>query len=127
MAAALRSSLAVLCARSHPAPTWARHPAAQSFAVRERRAQGSTPRSLFSEVSQARIQEVSTNPGGFESVAKLQGTDLLLPLSEMTATPVALQVHITLEVYLCIVCFELITLEVYPCILLFELYLPLTP
>ena len=52
---------------------------------------GMVERSLFSNAPPSYLQEITIRPNDFESIAKLKGTDLLFPLSEMAATPVTLQ------------------------------------
>ena len=53
--------------------------------------QAASCRSLFGNTSS--LQEITYDrmPGDFESVARLRGPDMLLPLSEMSASPVELQ------------------------------------
>jgi hypothetical protein len=89
MTAALRASLAAMCPRGQHAPSWARA-AAGARLLGVQRARGCPSRSLFGSASLP-LPEISIKPGDFESVSKLRGTDLLLPLSEMAATPVELQ------------------------------------
>ena len=52
---------------------------------------GAARRSVFSNTSSLQEIVYGAMPGDFESVARLRGPDLLLPLSEMSASPVELQ------------------------------------
>ena len=90
--AALRASLA-LCSRAQHAQTWATAGKWLLGARQARRARSTPRRALFGNAtSKHQVPESSiVKHGDFESVSKLRGADLLLPLSEMAATPVELR------------------------------------
>jgi len=58
--------------------------------ARDAYAKGCGTRTMFSSDFLREVQDVQAKPGDFAAVSKLSGTDLLLPLSEMAATPVEL-------------------------------------